>query len=209
MGFYPSSNMFLPSRSKGCCLSLTNTHSSTLTHCSRCSLFQSLSIIATPEAGKCCSGDAPQSGWSLTTHWMYFRLCETNGHTESFTQSHHYTFFGWWRHCECARERWVETHNFDGCWFSTYWLFFLNWTFHSLLLFCCNWYKMRHAVTAESHRQLTEKHPTVLWGVVHCTSGFCIELGVEDICWCCLQIDSMTMKGWAESKFAIDLCWNA
>lgn len=87
--------------------------------------------------------------------------------------------------------------------------FFLNWTFHSLLLFCCNWYKMRHAVTAESHRQLTEKHPTVLWGVVHCTSGFCIELGVEDICWCCLQIDSMTMKGWAESKFGIDLCWNA
>lgn len=57
-------------------------------------------------------------------------------------------------------------------------VFFLNWTFHSLLLFCCNWYKMRNAVTAESHRQLTEKRPTVLWGVVHCTSGFCIELGV-------------------------------
>lgn len=160
MGFYPSSNMFLPSRSKGCCLSLKNTHSSTLTHCSQCSLFQSLSIIVTPEAGKCCSGDAPQSGWSLTTHWMYFRLCKTSGHTESFTQSHHYTFFGWWLHCECARERWAETHNFDGCWFSTCWLFFLmNFSLSSSLLLqlvkdeaCCNC-----RITQAAHRK-TSNH---------------------------------------------------
>lgn len=98
MGFCLSSNMFLPSRSKGCCLSPTNTHSSTLTHCFQCSLVQSLSIIATPEAGKCCSGDAPLGGRSLTTHCVYFRLCKSNSHAESFTQPHHYTFFG---RCVC------------------------------------------------------------------------------------------------------------
>lgn len=129
-----SSNIFLPSRSKGCCLSPTNTHSSTLTHCFLCSLFQSLSIIATPEADKCCSGDAPQGGRSLTTHWMYFRLRKTNGHTESFTQSQYTTlFFGRWEHCACADTQFLTCR------------FFIE----LFVLFCCDWCKMRHAVKAE------------------------------------------------------------
>lgn len=93
MGFCLSSNMFQPSRCKGRRLSPTNTHSSTLTHCFRCSLFQSLSIIATPGAGECCSDGAPQGGRSTTTQCLYFRLRKPNGHTESFTQPHHYSFF--------------------------------------------------------------------------------------------------------------------
>lgn len=65
------------------------------------------------------------------------------------------------------------------------------------LLFCCDWCKMKHSVTAESHRQLTWKYATVLWSVVHCTTVFCIELSVKHHQYC-LQMDSMSMKRWVK-----------